>query len=474
MQLVIPNALTIIKTDKNMAENYSSQSRQNIDKLPPQDIEAEKSLLGCLMIDPDAILKVVDFLLPRDFYNSSHQKIYEAMVELFEKRSGIDVLSVSSRLKEKEQFDQTGGASYLTELVNCVPTASHIVHYAKIVQQKRILRDLISVGYDIVELARQETEDADTLLDQAEKRVFSIAQKSLSRAFSPIKDSLEETWKRIDELSKHKGGLRGIPTGFKSLDNVLSGLQKSDMIVLAARPSLGKSSLAINIAQHIACLHKIPVGIFSLEMSKDQIIDRLLSSMANVDSWRLRTGRLSDEGENNDFDRIQQAMSLLAESPIYIDDTPGLNILQMRAMARRLFADKPRGLLIVDYLQLMEHRNPNLGLVQQVTEHSRGLKGLARELNMPVLVVSQLSRAVEQRTPPIPRLSDLRESGGIEQDSDVVIFIHREDRYKENTERQGIADIIIAKHRNGPVGKVELFFDEQRMTFRDIEKGYQE
>jgi len=449
-----------------------AEQTQNKEKLPPQDLEAEKSLLGCLMINPQAITRVVDFLMPRDFYQEKHRTIYETIMELFEKRSGIDVLSVSSRIKEKNKTQETGGATYLTELVNTVPTASHIVNYARIVQQKRILRDLISAGYDITALAQRETEDIDSLIDQAEKRIFSIAQKSLTRAFSPIKDSLEETWKRIDELSKQKGGLRGIPTGFKALDNILSGLQKSDLVILAARPSLGKSSLAINIAQNLACEHKIPVGIFSLEMSKDQIVDRLLSSIANVDSWRLRTGRLSDEGSNNDFDRIQQAMNVLSDAPIYIDDTPGINTLQIRAMSRRLFAEKEIGLIIIDYLQLMEHRNPNISMVQQVTENSRSLKILARELNVPVMVLSQLSRAVEQRTPPIPRLSDLRESGGIEQDADVVMFISREDRYKENSERQNIADIIISKHRNGPVGKVELFFDEARMTFRDVDKSY--
>jgi len=447
---------------------------QNQDKLPPQNIEAEKSLLGCLMIDPNAIYKVADFLLTKDFYKGQHQKIYNAMLELFEKREPVDVLTVSAKLKAKNELDEIGGVSYLTELVNIVPTASHIANYAKIVQQKRVLRDLISAGFEISEMAQQENEDVDSLLDRAEKKIFGIAQKTLSQTFSHIKDSLEETWQRIDELSKNQGGLRGIPTGFKSLDNILAGLQKSDMIVLAARPSVGKSSLAINIAQNVACLHKIPVGIFSLEMSKDQIIDRLIAAQANIDSWRLRTGRLSDEGEYNDFERIQSAMAILADSPIYIDDSAGTSILQMRAMARRLAADKGLGLLIIDYLQLMEHRNPMLGLVQQVTENSRALKGLARELNIPILVVSQLSRAVEQRTPPIPRLSDLRESGGIEQDSDVVMFIYREDRYKENSEKPNIADIIIAKHRNGPVGKVELYFDEPRMVFRDIEKKFGE
>ena len=444
------------------------------EKLPPQNIEAEKSLLGCLMIDTEAILKVVDFLIPRDFYKEAHQKIYQSMVELFERREPIDVLNVSSRLKEKNQLEEIGGVSYLTELVNSVPTASHILSYAKIVQQKRILRDLIEASQEIGSLAYQESEDVDILLDQAEKKIFSIAQKSLTQTFTPVKETLEETFKRIDELSKHKGGLRGIPTGFRALDNILAGLQKSDLIILAARPSLGKSALACDIARYVACQHKIPVGIFSLEMSRDQIVDRLIAAQADIDLWRLRTGRLSDEGEDNDFERIQRAMGVLSEAPIYIDDAAGSNILQMRAMARRLQADKGLGLLIVDYLQLMEPRNPSQSMVQQVTENSKALKSLAKELNIPVLAISQLSRAVEQRSPQIPRLADLRESGSLEQDADVVLFIYREDRYKPNTERKNIADIIIAKHRNGPVGKVELYFDEPRVSFRDIEKGYNE
>lgn len=387
------------------------QQTQNLDKLPPQDIEAEKSLLGSLLIDPNAILKVADFLLPRDFYKPQHQKIYSTILELFEKRDSIDVLSVSSKLKAKAELEGIGGAGYLTTLVNTVPTATHIMGYAKIVQHKRVLRELISAGYQINEIAKKEDKDIDQLLDEAEKVIFTIAQKSLTQAFTPVKDSLEETWKRIDELSKQKGQLRGLPTGFKALDNLLAGLQKSDLIILAARPSLGKSSLATNIAHNVASQHKIPVGIFSLEMSKDQIIDRLLASEADIDLWRLRTGRLSDEGESNDFERIQTAMAKLAEAPIYIDDMSGTNILQMRAMARRLYANKGLGLLIIDYLQLMNHRNPNLSTIQQVTENSKALKGLAKELNIPVLVLSQLSRAVEQRTPQIPRLSDLRESG---------------------------------------------------------------
>jgi len=439
------------------------------DKVPPQNLDAEKSLLGCLMIDPDAILKVVDFLLKKDFYKDSHGRIYECMLELFEKREPIDLLSVSSKLKEKGILDEVGGRTYLASLVNTVPTSSHVSNYAKIVQQKRVLRELVSAGQEIESLAFGEDKEVDELLDEAEKRIFNIAQGSMTQSLTPVKETLEETWQRIDELSKQKGTLRGIPTGFAALDNILAGLQKADLIILAARPSLGKSALACNIAHNIA-KEKIPVAVFSLEMSKDQIVDRLLASEADVDLWKLRTGRLSEEGPNNDFERIQQAMSVLAESPIYIDDLAGTNVLKMRAMTRRLLANKGLGLVIVDYLQLMEHRNPNLSILQQVTENSKALKGMAREFNIPVLVISQLSRAVEQRTPQIPRLSDLRESGSIEQDSDVVMFIHREDRYKENTERQGIADIIVAKHRNGPVGKVELYFDETRVTFRDLEK----
>ncbi len=450
------------------------EQAQNLDKLPPQDIESEKSLLGCLMIDPDSILKVADFLLPRDFYKEVHKTIFSAMLELFEKREPIDVLSITAKLKAKNQLEDIGGASYLTQLVNIVPTASHIAHYAKTVQQRRILRQLISAGHEIQQLAQDESREADEILDQAEKKIFSIAQMSLTQGFIPVKDALEETFKRIDELSKQKGGLRGVPTGFRALDNLLAGLQKSDLVILAARPSLGKSALAVNIAHHVASKYKIPVGIFSLEMSKDQLIDRLLAAEADIDLWRLRTGKLSDQGENNDFERIQKAMAVLSEAPIYIDDIASSNILQMRAMARRLAANKGLGLLIIDYLQLMDHRNPSLSITQQVTENSKALKGLAKELNVPVLAISQLSRAVEQRTPQIPRLSDLRESGSLEQDADVVMFISREDKYKENSERKNIADIIIAKHRNGPVGKIELYFDETRVTFRDVEKGYSE
>ena len=319
------------------------------------------------------------------------------------------------------------------------------------------------MGYD-------EQEDIDILLDRAEQRIFSIAQKSLTQRFIPIKDGLESAFERIDNLSKHKGGLRGLPTGFTALDNILAGLQKSDFIILASRPSLGKSAMAVNFAANIAINKKIPVGIFSLEMSKDQVIDRLIAGLANVDLWRLRTGRLSSEGEDNDFSRIQHAMAMLSEAPIYIDDAASSNVLQMRAMARRLQASHGLGLIIIDYLQLMESRNPMANIVQQVSEISKALKGLARELNVPVLALSQLSRAVEHRSPQIPRLADLRESGSLEQDADVVLLIYREDRYNPETTKKNIAEIIIAKHRNGPIGKVELYFDDQRVCFRNLEK----
>jgi len=444
------------------------------EKLPPQAIEAEKSLLGCLMLDKDAILKVADFLGSRDFYKGIHQEIYQAMFDLFERGEPIDLLSVSTRLKEKNLLEEIGGSSYLTELVNLVPTASHILNYARIVQRKRILRDLIGASQEIGQMGYDESEDINVVLDSAEKKIFSIAQKSLTQNFIPVKDTLEEAFERIDRLSKFKGMPRGIPTGFTDLDNILAGLQKSDLIILASRPTLGKSALSLNIAANIAINEKIPVGIFSLEMSKDQIVDRLIAAQSNVDLWRLRTGRLSSQGEDNDFIRIQRALGILAEAPIYIDDAATSTVLQMKAMSRRLQAEKGLGLIIIDYLQLMEPLNPIASPVQQVSESSRALKALARELEIPVLVISQLSRAVEQRSPQIPRLADLRQSGTIEQDADVVLFIYREDRYNTSTPRKNIADIIVAKHRNGPVGKVELFFDERRVSFRNLEKEFVE
>jgi replicative DNA helicase len=448
-------------------------SNENVNlKVPPQDIEAEKSLLGSLMLDKEAITKVADILHPEDFYKRNHQYIYQVVEDLFARGEPIDLISISSKLQERGQLENMGGTAYLTELINIVPTASHVVAYAKIVQKKRILRDLISTGTEISLMGYDEEEDPDDLLDSAERKIFGITQKNLTQSFLPIKPYLEEAFERIERISKQKGALRGISTGFNGLDSLLSGLQPSDLVVLAARPSMGKSSLALDIAKNVALKEKKPVGIFSLEMSKDQLIDRLISSESNIDSWKLRQGMLSADGEQNDFVCIQHALGTLSEAPIFIDDASSCSVLQMRAMARRLQASHGLGLIVVDYLQLIEPNNKILNSVQQITEISRQLKGLARELNVPVLALSQLSRAVEQRTPKVPRLSDLRDSGAIEQDADVVLFIYREDVYQEESPRKGVADIIIAKHRNGPIGRVELFFDKQRACFRNIDTGH--
>ncbi|MFY9457955.1 MAG: replicative DNA helicase [Candidatus Spechtbacterales bacterium] len=442
-------------------------------RIPPQNVEAEQSVLGSLMLDKDAITKVVDFLQTKDFYRDTHQIIYRAMVGLFERREPIDILSLTNRLKGAGELKNMGGQAYLAELVNSVPTASNITHYAQIVQRKRILRELISASYDIAQLGYREEEDIDVLLDEAEKRIFGISEKSLSQNFVQVRSSLEEAFERIDKLHRHEGEIRGVPTGFADLDNYLAGLQKSDLVVLAARPSLGKTSFALDIARNVAIKSKVPVGIFSLEMSQEQLVDRLIASQADVDLWRIRTGNLSSKGEDNDFLRIQNALGILSEAPIFIDDSPSPTIIQMRAMARRLQAEHGLGLVIVDYLQLIQPRTMFESMVQQVTEISRSLKAFARELNVPVLAVSQLSRAVEQRSPQIPRLSDLRDSGSIEQDADVVMFIYRQNKDKEDSPNKNTAEIHIAKHRNGPLGKVHLYFDERKVSFKDLAKNYE-
>ncbi len=447
-------------------------NKQTMEKIPPQNIEAEQSVLGSLMIDGEAIYKVVDFLIPRDFYKKSHQDIYGAIIDLMERKEAIDLLSVSARLKEKNLLQDTGGKSYLTSLVNSVPTASHIVDYATIVHKKRVLRDLISSGEEISFSAYNEEKEVDLLLDEAERKIFSITQGSLRKAFLPIKDTLEEAFERIERMSNEDGKARGVPTGFTDLDNIISGLQKSDLIILAARPSMGKSSLASNIASHVAIEHNIPVGLFSLEMSIDQVVDRLIAEISGINLWKLRTGKLKKQGDDNDFDRIQRSFEKLSKAPLYIDDASSFNVIQMRTMARRLQAEKGLGLLIVDYLQLMEPRTQSPSMVQQMTEISRELKALAKELSIPVLALSQLSRAVEQRTPQIPRLADLRETGALEQDADLVLFIYREDYYRQDTSRKNIADIIVAKHRNGPCGKAEFYFDQNTATFRNLDKTH--
>ncbi len=391
------------------------------------------------------------------------------MIALYERREPIDLLSLSQRLKGTNQFEEAGGHGYLTELVGHVPTATHIAHYAKIVKHKRILRDLISASYDIGQLGYNEQDDIDMLLDKAESRIFQVSQQTLSQGFVPFKQELEQAFNRIDQLHNHDTTLRGMPTGFTDLDLMLAGLQKSDLVILAARPSHGKSSMALDIVRHAATQTNLPVGLFSLEMSKDQLIDRMLAAYGNVDLWRLRTGKLSSYGEDNDFVKLQYALDGLSRAPIFIDDAASANMLQIRSMARRLQAEHGLGLIVVDYLQLIQPRNPSDPVVQQVTEISRSLKALARELNVPVLALSQLSRAVEQRGGR-PRLSDLRDSGSIEQDADVVLFIHRNNKPQDESVRDAIAEIIIAKHRNGPTGKIDLYFDERTVSFQNLSK----
>jgi len=439
-------------------------------KVPPHNKDAEMAVLGSVMIDKSALARVVDMLSPDDFYFMEHGIIYNAMVDMFEKNAPLDILALQGHLNEKGLLGRVGNASYLASLVNSVTSPASIVHYATIVNRKRVLRQLIEASHHIGELGYQEDQDVSILLDEAERKIFGISNSSLRQKFSPVRDALSEAWERIDTLHKGKGNTRGVSTGFEKLDNILSGLQKSDLVVLAARPSLGKTSLALDIARHAAVHEKVPVGIFSLEMSTQQLVDRFIAAEAHVDLWKLRTGRLSDSSD--DFQRINDALARLSEAPIYIDDAASATVIQMRAMARRLKAEADLGLIIIDYLQLMQPRQHSDSMVQQITEISRSLKQLARELDVPVLALSQLSRAVEQRHPPIPRLSDLRESGAIEQDADVVMFIYREDKAKRDSTRPNIAEILVEKHRNGPTGRVELYFNSATASFTTLDESF--
>ena len=455
----------------------------SLEKIPPQNLEAEQSLLGSILIDKDALIKIGDMIVPDDFYKNTHAMIFEAMLELYGKNEPIDILTLSNRLEEKGQLEKIGGRSYLAALSNTVPTASNIKEYASIVERKATLRKLLAASDKIAQLGYKEDVDSvDEVVDEAQQHIFSVSQKHLKRAFTDIRTILHEAFERIDELHKEKGKLRGLPTGFKQLDNLLAGLQKSDLIILAARPSVGKTSLGLDIARHAAVKQKVPVGVFSLEMSKEQLVDRLLCAEAGVDLWKMRTGNLSDKPGSDDFPRIGHAMGTLSEAPIYIDDTPANTVMQIRTKARRLQAEHGLGLIVVDYLQLMESHRYYGGdnRVQEVAEMSRNLKGIARELNIPVLALSQLSRAVETQKPAIPKLAHLRESGSIEQDADVVMFIYRKaaDRgYRLEDippDERNIAEIHIAKHRNGPTGMVRVFFDEQRASFRSLDTAFGE
>ncbi len=444
-------------------------------RIPPQNLEAEQSLLGSLLIDKEAMIKIADRARAEDFYRESHQKIYEAILQLYERHDPIDILSLGNRLEEQGLLQRVGGRAYLVELSNIVPTSAHIAHYADIVQKKATLRRILEAATEITRIGYEEDEDVEASLDLAERALFNVSEKFNKNTFVSIRSVLHDAFDRIDELHRDRGKLRGVPTGFRELDSLLAGLQKSDLIVLAARPSVGKTSLALDIARQIGINTKLPVGFFSLEMSKEQLVDRMICAQANVDLWKLRTGRLSDR--DDDFPRIGNALGELSEAPIFIDDAAGLNVMQLRTKARRLKNEHGLGVIMVDYLQLMEGRNSkgSDNRVQEVSEISRGLKMIAKELNIPVLALAQLSRAVEQTKPAIPRLSHLRDSGSIEQDADVVLFIYRKaaDRnYRSEDippEEQSIAEVHIAKHRNGPTGMIRLFFDKKRASFQNLE-----
>ncbi|OGF32266.1 replicative DNA helicase [Candidatus Falkowbacteria bacterium RIFOXYD2_FULL_35_9] len=451
-------------------------SSENLGKIPPQNLEAEQSLLGSILIDNESFYKIADIINAPDFYKKAHEQIYENMMELYSRHDPIDLLTLTNLLDEKKLLEQVGGRSYLVNLTNSIATSSNIVNYAKIVVKKATLRRLLMAANKITNLGYQEDEDVDAIIDSAEQELFTVSQKNQKKSFVPISSVLTDAFDRIDDLHKNAGELRGVPTGFRDLDNHLAGLQKSDLVILAARPSVGKTSLALDIARKVAVESKISVGYFSLEMSKEQLVDRMLCAQSGIDLWKIRTGKLSSGEGDDDFQRLGHAMGVLSEAPIYIDDSAGLNIIDVRTKSRRLKMEKGLGLIVVDYMQLMEGRPGAENRLQAVSEISRGLKQIARELDIPILALSQLSRAVEMNKPAIPKLSHLRESGSIEQDADIVMFIYRKaaDRnynIEELTpEEKSSAEVHIAKHRNGPTGTIKFFFEGSQASFKTIEQ----
>ncbi len=462
--------------DDNRSNNRGGQGRRNNKPKPipteqPQNTDAEASLLGAILIDADAIVKIADSINADDFFDARNMHIYEAITQLYEKRQAIDVLTLSDQLKTNGYIDMIGGPQYLTELTNFVPTAAHVEQYADIVAQKAMRRRLIQTSSEISGLGFDESRSLKELIEEAETRLFQVSQQHVKQTVVSIEDILTESFERLDELHKDKQKIRGIPTGFRDMDETLAGLQRSDLFILAARPSMGKTAFVLNLAHNVAVDAKEPVLVFSLEMSKEQLVDRLLSMQSGVDAWALRTGNLTD----TDFEKLGHAMGVLSEAPIYIDDTPGITVSDLRTKARREAHLRPPGLIIVDYLQLMSGGSRFGGegnRVNEISEISRGLKGVARELNVPLIALSQLSRSVESRTPQIPQLSDLRESGSIEQDADIVAFIYREDYYNPDTDRKNITDILIKKHRNGALRNVELYFDKDKQRFRSLDSRH--
>lgn len=432
-----------------------------VSKVPPHSDEAEKSVLGSILMDRDAIVQVSEILLPEYFYNERHGMIYEAMLALYEERSPIDLVTLPQKLKEKKYLDKVGGIAYISGLVEGVPSSANVRHYGEIIQEYATRRKLISDASVLIEKSFDEGLEVKDLLDNAEQKVFSLSQANLKQGFIPLRSVLSESFDRLDELSKKSGSIRGVSTGFGDLDNCLAGMQDSNLLILAARPGMGKTAFSLNIVQYAAAVSKVPVGYFSLEMSKEELVDRMLVSQADIDAWRLKTGKLTQD----DFGKLSEAMGVLAEAPLYIDDTPGMSILEMRTKARRLKAEHDLGLVVVDYLQLVKGRTMD-NRVQEVAEISQGLKNLARELKVPVLALSQLSRAIENRgSGSSPQLSDLRESGSIEQDADVVMFLYRED--PEDIES---VKLNIAKHRNGGLRTIDLRFRGDRVRFYGVDR----
>jgi replicative DNA helicase len=441
-----------------------TESRR-IERLPPQSVEGEEAVLGSLLIDPDAIIRLATILRPEDFYREKHGWIYDCILALHERREPVDFLTVCDELDRREQLDEVGGAAFITMLVNAVPTSIHAEYYARIVERAATRRRLIDAAGQIAGLAYQEADDVEEVVDHAEQILFGVSERRISRELVPIRQVVSDYYDRIEYLTRHQGELIGIPTGFTDIDKLLGGLQRSDMVILAARPSVGKTSLALSIAHNAAKMYGQRVAFFSLEMADEQVVQRLISAETGIDSQRLRRGKIADD----EWSRFVKAASDLAEIHFFIDDTPGISALELRTKARRVHAEVGIDLIVVDYLQLMRGDIRAENRVQEISAISRALKALARELNVPVLALSQLSRGVESRTDKRPILSDLRESGALEQDADVVIFIYRDEMYNENTERKNIADIIVAKHRNGPTGAVALYFKKELAQFREAE-----
>jgi replicative DNA helicase len=438
-----------------------------VEKQLPQNIEAEFGVLGSIIIDPEAIIQVADFLHGEDFYRDANRTIYEIILQLYEQRIPADFITICDVLERQNRLEEVGGPGYITALINQVPTSGNVEYYGHIVERNAIMRRLAHAAGEIAAIAYSDAE-AEEALDKAEQAIFTISQNHMHSDFSPIRDLMADYMTKLDQLHERRGTIVGVPTGFTDLDRLTGGLQKSDLIILAARPAIGKTSLALSLAHNSAMKHGQSIAVFSLEMSKEQLVQRLLSMDASIDQQRLRTGWIEDD----EWDRIIVAMEGLSQANIWIDDTAGISTTEMRSKARRLQAEHGVDLIIVDYLQLMQSvvgnkRNENR--VQEVSEISRNLKGLARELNVPVLALAQLSRTVESRQSKVPQLSDLRESGSIEQDADIVMFIYRDDVYNPDSERKNIADIIVAKHRNGPVGEVSLYFQASQTRFHDLE-----